>query len=221
MEIMVRRLLYLATRIMLVVVLSSCTSSHLPSAKDYELIRSGKRIIVLLRITGEINGEPYEVFEHSLPDDNIGLALGSFETGGEPKQIVPVFLSAQTRKGGWTYLLLEPGLYYLAIQPTLRTSPFSYAEKFKSAQLWRLDIPLKSELVYVGTLHLPSIRQSLLFGTTISSFISDKIIVCDEENIARKVAAEFFPEFGIPKTILMQRHEGPIILKAPAEQTGK
>ena len=146
-------------------------------------------------------------------DDNIGIALGGFETGGELRQIMPGFLSHQTRKDGWVYLLLEPGQHYLALQPPRRTDVWSYAKMFKTAPLWRLDIPSKAELVYVGTLHLPSIKQNLLFGVTISSFIWDSVVVRNEDDGARKIAAELLPEFETFKTVLMEQHECPIILK--------
>ncbi len=205
---------------MFVALLSGCSVYRLPSSSDYEKIRSGERAMVFVRITGDINDVPYEIFGSSLADENIGLALGGFETGGEVRQILPVFLSAQTQKEGWIYVLLEPGLHYLAVLPPRRTNVKSYALMFEDAPLWRLDIPAETKLVYAGTLHLPCVEQKLLFGAkTISSIVVDKSTIRNDEQAARRIAAEFFPEFGTPKTMLMQRHKGPIILRTPSRHS--
>lgn len=208
----VRGTLYLATLAVLAVLVSGCAFTRLPSAGEYGQITSGKRVIVLLRVTSEVDGKPFDAFRSGLPDSDIGLALGSFETGGDVKQITPVFLSTRTRESGWTYLLLEPGFHYLAAQPPRSTDYFTYAAQFKAVPLWRLEVPAQKSAVYVGTLHLPGIKPSLLFGMT---FLSNKIVVHNEEELARKIAADFFPEFGAPVTALMQRHDGPKILTSP------
>jgi len=211
-----RRILYLTTFIILVVLLFSCTTTILPSAKDYELINSGKRSILIIRIICEVEGESYEVFRHAVSDDNIGLALGGFETGGELHRKIPAHLSSQTRKDGWLYFVLEPGFHYLAIQPPRRSDVWSYENSFKRAPLWRLDIPPQTRIVYAGTLHIPIIKQKMFFGgVSIKSFITDSIVILDDEDAARKIAADFFPELETFKTMLMVKHEGPIILKTP------
>ena len=211
-----RRILYLTTFIILGVLLFSCTTTVLPSAKDYELINSGKRSVLVIRIICEVEGESYEVFRHAVSDDNIGIALGGFETGGELHRKIPAHLSSQTRKDGWLYFLLEPGFHYLAIQPPRRSDVWSYENSFKRAPLWRLDIPPQTSIVYAGTFHIPIIKQKMLFGgVSIKSFITDSIVILDDEDAARKIAADFFPELETFKTMLMVKHEGPIILKTP------
>jgi len=210
------RLLYPTIFVILVIMLSGCTTTVLPSAKDYELLNSGKRSVVLIRIICEGEGEFYEVFRHAVSDDNIGLALGGFETGGKLRQKIPAHLSSQTRKDGWLYYVLEPGFHYLAVQPPRRTDVWSYENSFNSALLWRLDIPPQTGIVYAGTLHIPIIKQKMLFGgLSIKSFIKDSIVVLDDEDAARKIATDFFPELEAFKTILMVKHDGPIILKTP------
>ena len=207
-----RRFLYLVPLVILIFLLSGCATTGLPSPKNLELINSGKRSVVLLRITCDIDGNPYKVFQSGLTaDDPIGFGLGSFETGGKPWFIEPKFFSDQTRKDGWMYLVLEPGLYYLAVQP-----PYRYDSSFPTSHLWRLDIPPKVRFVYIGTLHLPSIGENLNFGNIrILSFIWDNSAIRNEEDTARKIAAEFLPELQPFKTMLIVKHEGPIILKTP------
>jgi len=214
-----RRFVPLAPYLILVTLLSSCATTSLPSAKDYELIYSGKRSILLLRISCEIDGMPYEVFRHFVGDDDIGFALGGFETGGELLRKIPKFISSQTRKDGWLYFLLEPGYHYLAVQPPRWGDVWSYENSFKSAPLWRLDIPSQTGIVYAGTLHILGIRQKMLFGgISIKSFITDSIVVRNDEEAARKIAGDFFPELQPFKTMLMAKNEGPIILKTPLKE---
>jgi hypothetical protein len=210
------RLLYPTTFAIFLILLSSCTTTALPSAKDYALLNSGKRSVVLIRLICEVEGESYEVFRHAVSDDNIGLALGGFETGGELHQKIPTHLSTQTRKDGWLYFVVEPGFYYFAVQPPRRTDVWSYKNSFNRGPLWRMDIPPESGTIYAGTLHIPIIQQKMLFGgLSIKSFVTDSMVVLNDEVVARKIAADFFPELKNFKTMLMVKHEGPIILKSP------
>ena len=41
------------------------------------------------------------------------------------------------------------------------------------------------------------------------------IVVLDDEDAARKIAADFFPELKTFQKVLMVKHEGPIILRTP------
>jgi hypothetical protein len=180
----------------------------LPSTKNYELVKSGERAIVLLRITCEIDSKPYEVF-HLMADWPI-LALGNFETGGTLRRIAPAFPSHEARKDGWMYLLLKPGPHYLAAQ-----SPFANLE---TAPLWRFDVPPETGLVYVGTLHLPSIRRTFLSIPSGFFIIWESVVVRSEEDAARDMAEMSFPELETIKTVLMEPHIGPIIIrKAPGQ----
>lgn len=206
-----RKSIYWVNLAILIVLLSGCVMAHLPSDKELGKVKSGTRSIVFLRITAEVDGKTYDPFPP------IGLALGSFETGGELIQIDPLIsFSAQTRKDGWVYFLLEAGQHYLAIQPPRKGHIVTNQANFKFAPLYRFYVPPKTEFVYVGTLHLQYISKKNLFGIDmISSFKSDGITVHNDEDIASKLASEFFPEFEIPRTMLMELHKGPIIFNTP------
>jgi hypothetical protein len=194
-----------------------CAVYRMPSEKQLAAVKEGRKAIVLVRVTCDVNGTPYEAFSRfDLPDDNIALGIGSFETGGEVEQKIIPFLSEQTKKDGWTYFVLEPGIHYLAALPPRRTNVKNYAAQFHDAQLFRLDIPDGTPLVYAGTLHLSSEEQKSLFEQSlVGKFIADKITVANDAASARTVAAGFFCEFGDPQTLLMQPHTGPILLRSP------
>ena len=194
--------------------LYGCASSGLPSAKNYDLVKSGSRAIVLLRFTCEIDGKPHEVFSRGpILADNMYLALGNFETGGSLIQVAqaePIFPSPEARKEGWIYLLLKPGPHYLAVRP--------FGSRYlETAPLWRFDVPSETCIVYAGTLHMPSVRETHLLIPTGFSPYWDRVVVRNEEDDARKIAEKYFPELLEVKTVLMQSHVGPLIIrKAPS-----
>lgn len=181
---------YLVSFVVIAGLLCGCKTLfvHPPDAKDRERINSGEYAIVIFRVIVLKDDKPVESFPYS-------LAVGTSKTGGEVKHTHGYYLSVETKKDGWAYLLLEPGLQYLAAQPVTL----------------KIDIPSKTPIVYIGTLHIPCILDK---NKRLSS-IGDKIVVVNEEDRARQLAAVFLPEYGVPKTILMQRHEGPKIFRNP------
>lgn len=201
------------------ILFSGCAISRLPSDEQYEMVKSGKRAIVLLRLTSELEGEPYEPFPHYLTDDNFNFYLGGFESGGRPRHVEwPVFLSDETRKDGWTYFVLEPGTYYFTVTPRkVREDIFLWPDYDPEYlhHLYRFDLP-PEKIVYIGTLHLPGVPLPFqLFGKTVSAFVWEEAVVRNDEEKATEIAAEYFPAFGKPTTMLIQRHVGPKIFRTP------
>ena len=174
---------------------------HPPDAKDRERINSGEYAIVIFRVIFLKDDKPVESFPYA-------LAVGTFKTGGEVKHRYCYYLSVETKKDGWAYLLLEPGLQYLAAQPYGMSG---YESRFQTAATLKIDIPSKTPIVYIGTLHIPCILDK----NKRLSVIGDKIVVVNEEDRARELAAGFLSEYGVPKTMLMQQHKGPKIFRNP------
>lgn len=124
------------------------------------------------------------------------------------------FLSDESRREGWLYLLVPPGTLYLAFLPPRRTDLFLYLAMFNPAQPWRVDLNRESQLVYAGTMVIDGEKGFLLFGDGyLANFTSMEIR--DDREEAQRLAASFFSELGKIETVLMQRHEGPIILTTP------
>ena len=207
--------------VMLTYLSIGCATVSPPAATELKAVQTGRTAIVLFRVTSEVDGEPYEPFSHTLIDDNIGLALGGFETGGKVEPVQSYrFLSKETRQQGWIYFILEPGTYYLAVQPPRNTNAFTYASGFQYAPHWRIDVPTDARLVYAGTLHLPGSGQWVLFGSRrLTSFTA--LTVRNEEDLARKIASEHLAELGTPLTVPMQLYTGgPILLRTPKREKG-
>jgi len=198
-------------------VVASCTFNKTPTKSDYLAIKEGQKSLVLLRVTCKIPGESaIEPFSGFLSHENVNIALGDFETGGALNGIkTQKFLSAEIRKQGWTYSILEPGIYYLGFQGTRRTDLFTYEAQWKNVQRYRIDIQPDSPVVYIGTMHLQCGSDWFLFGAKHCCYIYSQVVK-NEEALAQKLVSENLKTMGRPKTALMQLHtEETLIFRTP------
>lgn len=199
------------------VCVAGCSTTALPTEKEHNAIQTGNQAFVLLRVTSEYDGQAYETFS---PDGRIGLALGGFMTGGKVKHVDPLrYLSDKTRYEGWTYFVLDPGSYYLAVLPTRMTNIFTYLAAFKYAPRWRIDVPEDAKIVYAGTLHIPGVWKKFAWSSQyyLVSFRKEDSSVLSEEELAQTVVTENLPDVFPLKTVLMRPHDdGPLILRTPS-----
>lgn len=209
---------------------TGCAVSGLPSGEQYKAIQAGKRAVVLLRVTAELkDGTEVTAFLNDRLDfgktlcglpcganigDNISLGLGSFDTGGEVRRTSHLYFSAKTHRQGWIYFILEPGIYYLAVQGGRSTELTTYERELLSLPRWRIDIPTGSPITYAGTLHLKCQSAWNIMGTK-NCIAIDAMAIRNEEALAKTISTEYLLDLGPPQTILMQRHSGPIILRTP------
>ena len=208
----------LLVSLILCVQLSGCASVSTPTASELTNVNRGEKVIVLFRVTCMIEGQPYEPFSFSTIIDNVNFGLGSFETAGEPRLVMNRYLSEASRREGWTYLVLSPGIYYLAVRPPQRTDGFTYDRMLQSAPRWRIDVSKQAKLMYVGTLSLSGTADKLLFsGRIMSAIYSDDARIENEYVRASRLLSEHFPGLGTPQTVLMKRwKEGdPIFIRSP------
>ncbi len=191
---------------------SGCVVIHAPSTADRLAVEQGEKAIVLLRVTAEMDQERIGPFDQDSTYNNVNLALGGFETGGELRRVdSPNAFSKEAYRDGWVYFILEPGAHYLKVSPPFFTSTTGRGEK----PLWRFDVPLGSQVVYVGTLHLVCHGVSVLFSGRHIDRIDD-VSVVDESALAQSLADEYLSEHPPARTALLRRHEsGPIILTTP------
>ena len=170
----------------------------------------------MLRVECTVEDQPtYDPFASASAEENIGFGLGTFDTGGKPSSIAPRLLPGGQRHSGWTYFVLAPGTYYLAVCPPKGMQNASAQSLVEAAPLWRMDIPRDASAVYLGSLQLNGGTTRTLFGRPILRWI-DQRSIHDERELADKLLAEVFPELGPLHVALMRRHEGgPIILHSP------
>ena len=107
---------------------------------------------------------------------------------------------------------MPSGTLYLAFHPyhkIRRRDP-----TFKRAQLWRIDVTERSKILYAGTLVIDAEVGVLLFGKRyLKKFLHME--VRDEREEAQALVDRHVQDLGPIKTVLMQRHVGPIILTTP------
>ena len=184
-------------------------------------IDTGEKAVVLLNIQCTIDNQPYESFiEPTFTTEPIFLfGVGTFETIGEPKIVTHRFLSPETRRAGWTYLMLSPGVYYLAVLgPNSSVVSKASGKYLQEAPRWRIDIPKNVNAVYVGTLqYTGKSNGELLFGgKIIIPAGGDEPTIRDDHSIASGLISHHFPDAGEAKTILMQRWNpgDPVVIRS-------
>lgn len=194
--------------------LVGCASTGAPTAEERASVAASEKVIVLFRVQGTIeNGQPYEPFRSH---DFIGLALGRFETGGVPERLAKRFLSAESRKDGWVFLVVPPGTYYLAFLPPQHNDVLTFERSIKDVPRWRVDIPPDARIVYAGTMRISRTSDQLLFGgPSMRTLRTDELNVANDEELARALATKELPGIGEVRVVLMRLQEGPTILHAP------
>jgi hypothetical protein len=188
--------------LLLLILVAGCATTSVPTASEVSEVLGGKKTVILLRLTVDIDGNPSEPFDASLADDNVGLA---FITGDRVRRLEfyrsP---SDQARQDGWIYLVEDPGTYYLAVQPPRDRDAFSYQFQFRSAPRWRIDALAGSTIVYAGRLHINAVTEKGFLFTRRTVYDLSRTAVRDEHSLARELAAKSFPDLGSPVTVLME-----------------
>ncbi len=161
-------------------------SNRVPTAINLQTRQGRPRAVVLLRVVTEIDGRPNPAFPSILPQDSLWLAWGDFSSGGRLREAPQAFLSKATRKDGWTYLLLEPGIHYLGVNAPQNSDAFSYAGSWRGqAPRWRLEVPAGATVVYGGTLFVPGSGLALIFvGRRMRQFAVERFEIRDETRLA-------------------------------------
>ena len=92
-----------------------CVTTGTPSSNELQQISAVQKVVLLLRITLDVDGKRSDPFSSNSPDGNVNLAyLGSTIN----KRIETYrFPSEEAREAGWIYLIENPGTYYMAVQP--------------------------------------------------------------------------------------------------------
>jgi len=208
----------------LLIHLVSCTSVYVFPDTERVAVTVGEKIIVLLRVECTVDDQPCEPFGTSAwtGEPIVALGLGDFETVGEPKPVVHRFLSEESRRTGWTYFVLYPGTYYLAV---LGPESDASNKTFRQAPRWRIDIPENAGLLYAGTLQVKGKTDGkfLLGGNIIKPLNDDQFTLKDEHEHANSLLTRYFPISGETKMVLMQlwRKGDPIFIKSPKSNARK
>lgn len=176
----------------------SCTTG-LPTANERSDVQSGKKSVVLLRITCESaeDNTPIEAFPKV--SNPVYIFKGGPIIGGKVDVAGAYrFLSPETRKQGWVFFYLEPGIHYLVFEGMASAAGMYYSPRYE------VKIPENSPVVYIGSMHLYC-ESPYIFETACGTFDKGRMIVSNEEIKAKKLQKEFLPDLGSPQTVLMER----------------
>ncbi|GEM_PF-3650279 len=189
---------------------AGCASS-LPTRAEYQRIEEGTGAIVLLHFDLTVDGEPITLNARSALDGTVAALVTQF---GEPvlqpeskfTETVRFFEAGEWRDG-WVFCVLAPGTYYLEVSSgsgSLLSAPEHVINKYE----FRVDVPLRSEVVYIGTLRSNVLTGKLLFGRSPAGFEAGSLQVMDDTAAASTLAAECFADLHPPTTSIMFRYEG-------------
>ena len=178
---------------------ASCTTG-LPTVNERSDVQSGKKSVVLLRITCELieDNTPIEAFPGSMSASVMILKGGPIIGGKVDVAGAYRFLSPETRKQGWVFFYLEPGIHYLVFEGMASAAGMYYSPRYE------VKIPENSPVVYIGSMHLYC-ESPYIFETACGAFDKNKMIVSNEEIKAKKLQKEFLPDLGSLQTVLMNR----------------
>lgn len=194
-------------------------NGRVPTAKDLRTKQGRPRAVVLLRVVTEIDGHPNPAFPSVVPMDSLWLAWGDFASGGTLRPAPQAFLSPETRKDGWTYLLLEPGVHYLGVNTPQNGDSFSYDASWRRLPpRWRLEVPANATVIYAGTLFVPGTGSALIFGgRRLQRFAPERFEIRDEVGRAEGIHATWLRELGPLTAQLVQPHRAaePLIFETP------
>lgn len=198
----------------LLVLFTSCARVEieigLPNTKQVSTIQTGREAIVLLRVTGNFDdGTRVGTFGGSNEAKNVNLGLYKDGPQGEVELVrLQRFLSSETKDQGWTYFIMKPGTYYFAFIGLCSYMSLPGKEecdhRLERARLWQVDIPKDAPIVYIGSMNLQSWREYARLGDLISDFDENKMLLQNEENLAKQLAASYLSEFGPIHTVLMK-----------------
>lgn len=178
---------------------TSCTTG-LPTVNERSDVQSGKKSVVLLRITCELieDNTPIEAFPGRMSASVMILKGGPIIGGKVDVAGAHRFLSPETRKQGWVFFYLEPGIHYLVFEGMASAAGMYYSPRYE------VKIPENSPVVYIGSMHLYC-ESPYIFETACGTFDKGRMILSNEEIKAKKLQEEFLPDLGSFQTILMER----------------
>lgn len=192
---------------------------QVPRTKDLHNKKGRPQAVVLVRLVTEIDGRPNPAFPSVLAMDSVWLAWGDFTSGGRLRLAPQGFLSPESRKEGWTYLLLEPGIHYFGVNTPQNSDSFTYDASWRQLPpRWRLTVPTNTPVVYAGTLFVPGSGSWLIFGgRQMQQFDPERFEIRDETERAAEIHAKWLAKLGPLTTQLVKPHRAgePLVFETP------
>ncbi|WAC08514.1 MAG: hypothetical protein OS130_04785 [Thermodesulfobacteriota bacterium] len=109
------------------------------------------------------------------------------------------FPSAEARKDGWVYFMLEPGTYYLEVSPKVDTLKNSHY--FTPDSFW-FSVPQGNKVIYIGTLSTACETTRGLISRQVDQCSEIKVI--DQTESAKVIARASFRQYGSLSSVIMK-----------------
>ena len=197
----------LGALVQVVAVVGALTACGLPvgplRGSEQEDITIKKSSIILLRLAATHDGKPMELLNKwSSPFawsvrlmTNFIVLVENIDTGDQVSAIRAP--TPEAEKEGWVYLLLEPGRYYVRMQPWRND---------RISGRFVLSVPVAGPVVYAGSLPIrcaSPVTLSIMIHERVSPHCSPTDTVEDERGSAAQIAKASFAQYEFA-TILMQ-----------------
>jgi hypothetical protein len=190
-----------------------CTINYKPAFWERSWVESGKRAMVLIRLTAR--GEDQHVVAGVKV---LSLWVADFDSGGEPKPIESTIgrgFDGSSARDGWYYMLLKPGTHYFYAGGFPRPGEGLFEDGVKANALGqvrrvrtRIDVPVRGGVVYAGSLHVPVRTRRLIIGRECIGIDDAGVTISDESDAAAAIIRTRARWAGIPQKALMERHRG-------------
>lgn len=203
-----------------ILLMAGCVTVAPFDAPNLSRVRSGEEAIIMLRLSfTDHNGAQLAPFTFWLPEVNLELEIGDFDSGGMASQQIRVnrFPTAASRDEGFIYLFLRPGFYYLTIKGGVSNDSIADTPGLQTITRWRIEVPQGIPILYAGSIMLNGTSYRLPQDEiVITSVDQGATKVIDETERARSAAARDLPNFGALVSRPAIRHTGPILLGIPS-----
>jgi hypothetical protein len=179
--------------------LTSCSLQAGPLVVDEQkAVAMRTASIVLFRLVATDNGNPVDLDAHVYsPVFRLFLFVENIDTGDRIMGDRARAPTAEARKEGWFYLVLEPGRYYLRVAELHTTSPVLIRDHAR----FSLSVPAATPVLYAGSLPLTCTESR---GIHHFLWCARPLTVTDESGSATQIAQASFAQYGPLATILMK-----------------
>lgn len=197
----------------LFILLSGCATIGPPNDMETGQIKSGERVIALVRFTATLDGFPYAAFAAEGDPPSLKYRHVYYGVGGND---IPRFLDGKSLSEGWTYFILKPGSHELWFLSPFGLTVLQGSLAVKHAPHFAFNVPEDAEVIYIGTVHIPVYKRGEGSKWGVVDFNPHDASFLDESNLANELVKQQLPGLSKFKTVIMEpKEEEAMILQVP------
>ncbi len=171
-------------------------------------VRAAKESVVLFRLAPRLDNALVAPAGDALEIEGpLRILWADIDRREAPRSFRAFSPSAEAAAGNWIYYLVSPGVYWVGIP-----APFTAKSRKNS---YFLEVPEGVPLIYAGTVAVSCKGRWGLFGTQVDR--CDHVVIEDETDAARIVAARDLGGLGSMETALLVPSTGAAVKRGPGE----